>query len=219
MSYVNIVFVKLFLNLFDEDDRFLYQLNESQQLLYIKLLYLAGRTQNKIPANGQYLRNRVNYGHNDGCFLADIQRIMAIFPKFAKEGNFYYFKNFKQLHNFISKGTTKEFPCVSPDKEEDKEEDKDKELLRSFTSLWKAYPRRDGKKGAFVSYKRSLKGGSAHSEIEKAIRNYMDYVKDNKTEPQFIKKGSTFFNNWEDWVEYEPTVESKTNADYGAIRD
>ena len=65
MPYTNIVFIKLFLSLFEEDDRFLYQLNESQQLLYIKLLYMAGATQNKITKNLKFISHKINYHHKE----------------------------------------------------------------------------------------------------------------------------------------------------------
>jgi len=110
MPYANIVFIKLFLNLFDKDDRFLYQLNESQQLLYIKLLYLAGRTNNQIPKNIPYICNKINYNHDPKCFESDIERIRAVFPKFKEHNNLYSFEKFYELHNFKagkSKGTPK----------------------------------------------------------------------------------------------------------------
>ena len=110
MPYSNIVFIKLFLDLFDQDDRFLYQLNESQQLLYVKLLYLAGRTDNEIPKNIKYIRHKINYPHDESCFLADLKRIMSIFPKFNETDNCYYFNKFNELHNRISKRNAKGTP-------------------------------------------------------------------------------------------------------------
>ena len=40
-------------------------------------------------------------------------------------------------------------------------------------------------------------------QIQKAVDNYIQYLKDNKTEDKYIKHGSTFFNNWEDYLVYE----------------
>jgi len=122
----------LFLSLFEENDKFLYQLNESQQLLYIKLLYLAGATDNKIPKNVNFICNKVNYHHEQGCFLADIERIKLVFPKFIETEECYNFSNFHKLHNRVSpeeysrnsKGTPKELQRVTPEIEEEIEKEK-----------------------------------------------------------------------------------------------
>ena len=103
MPYTNIVFIKLFLGLFEEDDRFLYQLNESQQLLYIKMLYMAAITSNKIPRNHNFIKQKINYGHDDLCLIADLKRIASVFPKFIIEKDFCYFQKFDELHNYIGK--------------------------------------------------------------------------------------------------------------------
>ena len=101
MPTTNIHWIKLFLSLFDEDDRFLFQLNESQQLLYVKLLMLAGRTYNQIVKRPKFICSKVNYPHEEECFLKDINRIMEVFPKFKSNEKFYYFENFHELHNQI----------------------------------------------------------------------------------------------------------------------
>lgn len=135
MPYSNIVFVKLFLSLFEEDDRFLYQLNESQQLLYIKLLYLAGSSNNQISKNHRFISHKVNYHHEETCLISDIKRIMEVFPKFKDQGTHYSFEKFEELHNYIgkSKGNPKEIQRIVPDKEKSKRrvrEDKEKKSAK-----------------------------------------------------------------------------------------
>ena len=126
MPYSNIVFIKLFLSLFEEDDRFLYQLNESQQLLYIKMLYMAASSNNKIPKNYRFVSHKINYSHEESCLVADIDRIKSVFPKFIEEEDCYKFNNFHELHNFInkrkSKGTPKELQRIIPEKRRVREE-------------------------------------------------------------------------------------------------
>ena len=102
MPYTKIVWIKLFLSLLTEDDRFLYQLNESQQLLYIKLLMLAGMTKNNITKNSRFICHKLNYHHEEACFLADIHRIKEVFPRFKEESSFYYFEKFEDLHNWVT---------------------------------------------------------------------------------------------------------------------
>ncbi|MFA5196718.1 MAG: hypothetical protein WC401_13045 [Bacteroidales bacterium] len=131
MPYSNIVFVKLFLSLFEEDDRFLYQLNESQQLLYIKMLYMAGSTNNNIPKNLKFICNKINYHHEEECFKSDIKRIKEVFPKFIENDHFYSFEKFEELHNYIgkSKGNPKEIQRMIPEKSKRRvREDKDNNI-------------------------------------------------------------------------------------------
>lgn len=102
MPYKNIVFIKLYLDLLDGDDRFLYQLNERQQLLYVKLLYLAGRTANQIPKRPSYVRDKIKYKAKSKAFLEDIKKIKEVYPKFIETTNYYIFTNFNDLHNRIN---------------------------------------------------------------------------------------------------------------------
>ena len=97
MPYKNIVWVKLYLDLFD-DDRFLYKLSERQQLLYLKLLVLAGITRNSVPGNAGFIRNRTNYQENDSCLDEDLSKIVEVYPKFKRrrDGS-YYFEKFNEL--------------------------------------------------------------------------------------------------------------------------
>lgn len=75
-------------------------------------------------------------------------------------------------------------------------------LAEDFNKLWKIYPRKDGKNQAFNHYKAWINGKSYAGKIEKltneemwyAIRIYQCNIKINKTEKQYIKMGSTFFN-------------------------
>jgi uncharacterized phage protein (TIGR02220 family) len=129
VPYSNIVWIKLYLELFDEDDRFLYQLTERQQLLYIKMLYLAGRQKNKISKNPESVIQKVNYKGSTGELLGDIKAIKNIFKKLKENKYYYTFTNFDTLHNRVSNGTSqgtpKELQRVIPDKDKDKEEDKE----------------------------------------------------------------------------------------------
>ena len=78
----------------------------------------------------------------------------------------------------------------------------DEELAENFDKIWKLYPRKDGKNTAFAHYKSWLKGKKYAGRIVKlnnkqmwfATKKYADLVEANKTEKQYIKMGSTFFN-------------------------
>jgi len=81
-----------------------------------------------------------------------------------------------------------------------------------FLSLWKQYPNKDGKKQAFKHFIASVRTDLDIKNIQKALKNYIGCK---KVKEGFIKNGSTWFNNWEDWVEYE---ENKKESDpYASI--
>jgi hypothetical protein len=87
------------------------------------MLYLAGSTQNHIPKNPTFIKNKINYHHDDDCLLADIERIKGIFPNgFTEADDYYYFTNFETLHNYIgkSKGNPKEFQRIVLEKNKSK---------------------------------------------------------------------------------------------------
>lgn len=133
MPYKNIVFIKLFLSLFEEDDRFLFQLNESQQILFIKMLYMAAITDNCITKNPRFICSKINYHHEEECFLRDIDRIKEVFSGFTEDANGYHFSNFHELHNYMGKPTSKSRDFPDKDKEKikikrriRKEEDKER---------------------------------------------------------------------------------------------
>ena len=67
-----------------------------------------------------------------------------------------------------------------------------------FESLWLKYPNRQGKKEAERHYLASVLTDQDKADIEKALSNYLQC----KTVKEgFIKNGSTWFNNWRDWVQ------------------
>lgn len=77
---------------------------------------------------------------------------------------------------------------------------KNKQLEEDFEKLWKLYPRKEGKKKAFETYKRAIKNGTTNKEIQTGIVNYLTQIKVQGTDKKYIKQGSTWFNGecWND---------------------
>lgn len=77
---------------------------------------------------------------------------------------------------------------------------KNKQLEEDFEKLWKLYPRKEGKKKAFEVYKRAIKNGTTNKEIQTGIVNYLTQIRVQRTNKQYIKQGSTWFNGecWND---------------------
>ncbi len=78
-----------------------------------------------------------------------------------------------------------------------------------FNTLWRQYPNKQGRKDAMRHFKASVKTEERTTLITKALENYLDHVADK--EPQYIKNGSTWFYQWEDWIE-PPITDHKKDA-------
>ena len=100
--------------------------------------------------------------------------------------------NTKELNNNI---------CSSKD-EQDNSPLKETELADNFDKIWKLYPRKDGKNTAYRHYKAWLEGKMYagrkikldNKQMWYATKKYADLVEREKIDKQYIKMGSTFFN-------------------------
>lgn len=75
-------------------------------------------------------------------------------------------------------------------------------LSDEFTEIWNLYPRKQGRAKAMEKYFKARKAGTTFDEVKSGVLAYSDYVKRNKIEHEYIKQGSTFFNQsaWsDDW--------------------
>lgn len=78
-----------------------------------------------------------------------------------------------------------------------------------FNTLWDLYPNKKGKQKALSSYLRERKKTSYETILD-GLNNYIYYLETEKVKPQFIKNGSTWFNQkcWEDdyTIKRKPTT-------------
>lgn len=72
-----------------------------------------------------------------------------------------------------------------------------------FASLWDAYPKRLGRKNAERHFKATVKTEVDYTRIHLALVAYKGHVAGK--DPQYIKNGDTWFNQWQDWVDYKET--------------
>lgn len=70
----------------------------------------------------------------------------------------------------------------------------------AFDLIWGKYPNKDGMKAAKRHFQASVKTMQDWMDIQNALTNYL---KSPKVLEGFIKNGSTWFNNWRDWVNYK----------------
>jgi len=75
----------------------------------------------------------------------------------------------------------------------------------SFEKIWSKYPNKDGKKAAERHFKASVKTEKDWQDINQALQNYLA---SERVQKGYVKNGSTWFNNWRDWVDYKPKPKS-----------
>jgi hypothetical protein len=88
-----------------------------------------------------------------------------------------------------------------------------------FEEIWKQYPNRQGKKNALRHFLTTVEDGSDFDRIRLALKNYLA---SKNVKKGFIKNGSTWFNEWQDWetpapamMGYPPTPKKKLHECLG----
>lgn len=79
---------------------------------------------------------------------------------------------------------------------------KDKTYTCAFEALWKAYPRKKEKAGAYKCYKARLADGFSEDELEAAVKRYADECQRQKTEQKYIKLAATFLGPSTPFTDY-----------------
>lgn len=71
---------------------------------------------------------------------------------------------------------------------------------RDFEALWALYPKKQGRREAFEAFKRAVRDGDTVDEIRTGIMKYVEFIEQTKTEPRYVKHGSTYFRQraWKD---------------------
>lgn len=113
------------------------------------------------------------------------------------------------------------------DKERDKNKsiiyaDSESALVSEFEQIWKTYPRKEGKTNALKAYikaRTDKKDPVSMEDVQNGLQAYIEYIKAEGTPTQYIKHGSTWFNQrcWND--EYNSSKATQeyhtpTEADY-----
>ena len=86
-----------------------------------------------------------------------------------------------------------------------------KDICSKFDIIWKLYPSRVGKKAALKHFKASVKEEKDYLDIQKALDNYLS---SERVKKGILQNGSTWFNNWRDWIDYqEPKPKTQAARD------
>jgi hypothetical protein len=81
---------------------------------------------------------------------------------------------------------------------------KNKELS-DFETVWKLYPNKDGKKQAEKHFHAGVKTEKDFADIMTALGNYKTHLTVETWKKP--KNGSTWFNNWHDWIDWKEQAE------------
>ena len=92
-------------------------------------------------------------------------------------------------------------------------------LKEEFDRIWYRYPRKLGRKEAFRHFKASVKSESDLAAINTALDRFIAQMEAERRPPDKIPYGSTWFNNWQDWVEYEHPVQINSPKEPYEIMD
>ena len=142
--------------------------------------------------------------------------------------NIQYSNNLKYSSQNFKELDTKNFECNKNKQNKNKDNNKKinkKDLENEFNKLWELYPRKQGKKKALDKYIQCIKNNITNYEIVKqGIINYNRHIEKNKVPNQYIKQGSTWFNNecWNDQYDIEPQrqlIQRNFEEEFGEIVD
>jgi hypothetical protein len=84
------------------------------------------------------------------------------------------------------------------------------EYKPDFSFVWDLYPNKDGKKSAEKSFLASVKTETDYLDILFALNNYKDHLEVETWKKP--KNGSTWFNNWRDWLEWKQDAVKKSKV-------
>ena len=85
-----------------------------------------------------------------------------------------------------------------------------------FEKFWELYPKKIGKAEAQKHFKRTVRSFPDSEDFENALNNYLKYIELKITDSQYIKNGSTFFNQWQDWIKSPITENNNGNGEMSA---
>jgi hypothetical protein len=73
-----------------------------------------------------------------------------------------------------------------------------KEVIGWFEEIWKTYPNRKGRPEAYKHFVATVKDSETFQKIQGALGYYLQ---SGSVKKGYVQNGSTWFNQWRDWVE------------------
>jgi hypothetical protein len=96
--------------------------------------------------------------------------------------------------------------CLARKKES---KERKESIYSAFENLWQQYPSKVGREKASIHFLATVKTDQDLQDINTALKNYLS---SRRVAEGFVQNGSTWFNNWKDWINY---IEPKKEVDEG----
>jgi hypothetical protein len=194
----DLIWIKVYIKLINGSYEF-EMMHETDKWRFIALCMLQTQTKKPVPSDAAYLSKKGFVFKNRplNLTLKALQNAQLV--------------ELVDVTETYSKSETSVDSCddsVTQSREEKSREDKiRKEKIRvGFEELWKRYPNKDGRVQAENKYDTTVKTEEDLILINKALDNYL--ASDNVARG-YIKNGSTWFNNWQDWIQ-DPKIDDAT---------
>lgn len=134
--------------------------------------------------------------------------------------------NTNEIRPYNESNTIKEKKSKENESKVNKKENKENDLTSNdieneFNTLWKMYPRKQGKPNALKAYTKARKNGTTFDEVKQGIENYCNHLKAKGTTTEYIKHGSTWFNGegWTDEYDFTPVNKPQSQPQAVAQKD
>ena len=92
------------------------------------------------------------------------------------------------------------------------------EYIGEFETLWSLYPNKKGKEQALKAYIKARKAKTEYETIRIGLEMYVQYVQTQQTDKQYIKHGSTWFNQ-QAWQDDYRTVPKRATGFFGLYQE
>ena len=106
----------------------------------------------------------------------------------------------QEIGQVVDKDRDRDRDIYSTNKEKEKlKKEKEKQVLDSFNSFWKLYPRKKSRETALKAFKKSILAADP-STIMNGLKRYLEEIRVKNTTQEYIKHPATWLNQqcWED---------------------
>ena len=187
------------------DVRYDVRLTYFEKILFSEIVALYKKDSVCWASNGYFAKNLDASIRTVSRAIGNLKGLGYVTLTFDDEGNRHIF-----LANGVMGGGQK---CPQPHRQKSLHNNTSKPTIKvyigvdKFDLLWAKYPSKDGKKNALRHFQRTVKTEKDLANINKALDNYLS---SKRVLDGYIKNGSTWFNQWEDYIDWKEKDGSNT---------
>lgn len=212
------IWIKLYRELWGDPQFF--TLTETERYFLISFFIVASQNDNRIPNDQAWLKREMATSKRipierliDTSWLELISESASAVPSIplaqsakvaSVTGGVVLAKTNSEPANLLALARSREKRREEKNREEKKPPNP---LSGGFERVWVDYPNPVGKKDAVRHFNASVKTEKDLTDITTALRNYKQVRESenrNRRDPIRWQNGSTWFNNWQDWITIKP---------------